>query len=420
MLDKIKKRCSELDVISILSFVGSVIIRIMRRYYWLGLDKSCQAILMGIGFIMLLISIFRVVFLRKQRWRDVSRLYRIFERSIVRFSFYSMFIFYSSYFIAFIVYIGLLDPSKVNASELSGGVSSLIILFGILNLEFDILTFLLKGIFPWMPFLSISLGILLIYLGVLLTNYEIASLVLVVFAKQFVDVVFSEDFFSNILFLRKSDRIPRDRIPRNRLHRKRLIRIKYKLYSFIYSFVLVHIIRLVLPRPIKSVVRYLITDNQNNIDKVALGLCMLTATIIIFTILDIFVSDIIGDLRYSIIGHYLELFREQDPENRRKKYPFAIGILIFGLSAIINLAYYPKLKQLFLELKELIIEDFPALRCLQDWQIWLGYWLIFALTLLLLGIIGYSLVKKYKKAKTKLRHYLISGTFSDNQEQNHS
>lgn len=415
MLDEIKKRWSELDKKSIGWFLGSAIIMLVRRCFLLGIDKTYQYFLIGVGFIMLLISIFRVVFQRRQTWRDVSHVLRIGERVFVRLCFYYIFILYSSYFIAFIVYIGLLDPSKVDASELSGGVSSLIILFGFLNFEFDVLTFLLKGIFSWMPFLSISLGILLIYLGVLLTNYEIASLILVVFTKQFVDIVFSEDVFSNIPFLRKSDRNPR-----NRLHRKRLIRIKYKIYTFIYSFVLVHVIRLALPLPIKSVLTYLISDHQNNLNKVTLGGYMLAATIIIFTILDIFVSDIIGDLRYSIYGHCLEVFREQDPENRRKKYPFAIGIFIFVLSAIINLAYYPKLKQLFLELKKLFIEDFPALRCLQDWQIWLGYWLIFALTLLLLGVIGYSAVKNYKKAKTKLRHYLISGTFRDNQEQNHS
>ena len=413
MLDKIKKRWSELDKKSMAWFLGSVIIILVRERFLLGLDKMFQYILMGLGFIMLLISIYRVVFRKRQSWRDVSRVLRIFERVFVRVCFYYIFILYSIYFIAFIVYIGLLDPSKVNASELSGGVSSLIMLFGFLNFEFDFLTFVLKDIFPSAPFFSVSLGILLICVGALLANYEIASLILVVFAKQFVDMLFSEDVFSNIPFLRKSDRISR-----NRLHRRRLIRIKYKIYTFIYSFVLVHVIRLALPLPIKSALTYLISDHQNNLYKVKLGLYMLAATIIIYTILDIFVSDIIGDLRYSKYGHYLKLFRELDPKNRRIKYSLAIIILISGLSVIFIYLYYPKHNQLLLKIKEFLIENSPALRYIQDWQIWLGYGLILAAILLLLGVIGYLAVQNYKKAKTKLRHYLISGAISNNQEQN--
>lgn len=88
MWDKTMKRWSEIDKESIAWFLGSTIIVLVRRYFLLGLDKTYQYILMGLGFIMLLISIYRVVFQRRQSWRDVSDVSMCVERIAIRLAFY--------------------------------------------------------------------------------------------------------------------------------------------------------------------------------------------------------------------------------------------------------------------------------------------------------------------------------------------
>ena len=87
MLDTIKKRWSELDK-SIVWFLGSAIIMLVRRCFLLGIDKTYQCFLIGVGFIMLLISICRVVFQRSQIWRDVSDVPKFVERIAIRLAFY--------------------------------------------------------------------------------------------------------------------------------------------------------------------------------------------------------------------------------------------------------------------------------------------------------------------------------------------
>ena len=99
MLDKIKKQWSELDKKSIAWFLGSVIIILVRKRFLLGLDKKYQYILMGLGFIMLLISIYRVVFRKRQSWRDVSSKLRFIKRIPIRIGFY----YFSYRYIAFLI-----------------------------------------------------------------------------------------------------------------------------------------------------------------------------------------------------------------------------------------------------------------------------------------------------------------------------
>ena len=390
MLDTIKKRWSELDK-SIVWFLGSAIIMLVRRCFLLGIDKTYQCFLIGVGFIMLLISICRVVFQRSQIWRDVSDVPKFVERIAIRLAFYLLATIYIYDFIITITEIGAND-----AKELWIGICRIMVMWMILNIIIDFLNLVVKQILPWMPYVSITSFLMVLYFLSLLTESTTFNLIFVVFGKMFVDMVFSNDFIFKKYFSEGTDSSPF----------KRLIRIKYRLYTLISSIVLVQAMRLMVPNEIKSLFRSLLYGNTEFWNRVTLSFFMMGTTIVVFLILDIIVTDAMGEL---LISRYGSIYKSYSTLNRKYK-RILWGVIILVPPCVITIIFFDKLR----EVLEKRICDFQVNPLIIGAITFLAMAILLTFLLFLLK----SSVQNYKKAKTKLRHYLISGAISENQEQN--
>ena len=108
---------------------------------------------------MLLISICRVVFQRSQIWRDVSDVPKFVERIAIRLAFYLLATIYIYDFIITITEFGAND-----AKELWIGICRIMVMWMILNIIIDFLNLLVKQTLPWMPYVSITSFLMVLYL----------------------------------------------------------------------------------------------------------------------------------------------------------------------------------------------------------------------------------------------------------------
>ena len=388
MWDKTKKRWSELDKKSMAWFLGSSLIVVVRRYFLLGLDKTYQYILMGIGFILLLNSIYRVVFQRRQSWRDVSNVSVCIERTAIRFGFYLLFDLYFIYFVKIIA-----DANSYDTSVWVPLVDGFLILLMVSNNFMDCINLLLKRIHPRAPYFTIGSAIALFYLLSLLSDYKISDLIFVVFGKLLIDMMFSEDVISNIKFLKDPGSLPR----------KRLIRIKYRLYTLISSIVMVQIIRLTFPNVIKVGFKNLTYGNNEYLNRVVLSLYMMVATIVVFLILDMIVTDAMGEFSTSKYGMMLTNYRQQGKGDKKLLW----GSVIVGQSYIFSISFADKLGNALGCIEKNWIKGVKAFAMISVIQI-----LLFPLLKHLIK----KLVFNYKKVKGYFRNYLIGEKVNVNQE----
>ena len=395
MWDKTMKRWSELDKKSIAWFLGSVLIVVVRRYFLLGLDKTYQYILMGIGFILLLNSIYRVVYQRRQIWRDVSDVSMCVERIAIRFGFYLLFVIYTGHFIK-----NIAELNNYDSVDFLRILDSLALLWMLCNNFLDCINLLLNTILPRKPYITSSFLVLIFYFLSLLNDFTLVELIFVVFGKLFVDMMFSENLISNIQFLKNSSGAPR----------KRLIRIKYRIDTLIASIVFVQIIRSILPPLFKSWFKYFLYGDNDFFNKVTLSLFMMVTAIVVFLILDIIVTDAMGELP---ISRYGRLYKSYSTLNKKDK-RILWGGTILTLSFAFTITFSDKLRE--------VLEKITC--AFQGDPLIIGAITFLAMSILLtvlrfsLSIVVKRAVQNYKKAKTELRHYLISGAISENQEQN--
>lgn len=395
MLDKIKKQWSELDKKSIAWFMGSVIIILVRKRFFLGLDKKYQYILMGLGFIMLLISIYRVVFRKRQSWRDVSSLLSLIKRIPIRLTFYLL---VTKYIYDFIITINEFGAN--DAKGLRIGILYIMLTLVIWMIILDFLNIVLKEMLPWMPFVSTTSFLMVLYFMFLLADSTILNLIFVVFGKMFADMMFSQDFIFKKYFSKD---------PASSSF-KRLIRIKYNIYTLISSIVLVQAMKLMVPNEIKSLFRSFLYGNTEFWNRVTLFFYMMLTTIVVFLILDIILTDAMGRLQISRYGRLYKFYSTLNKKDKRKLW----GVLILTLSYAFTIIFFDKLREV-LEKRTCDFQGNPLIIGAISFIA-----MSFLLTVLLfsLSIVIKRAVKNYNKAKTILRHYLIFGTFSDNQEQN--
>ncbi|WP_314394835.1 hypothetical protein [uncultured Abiotrophia sp.] len=398
MLDKIKKQWSELDKKSIAWFLGSVIIILVRKRFLLGLDKKYQYILMGLGFIMLLISIYRVVFRKRQSWRDVSSKLRFIKRIPIRIGFY----YFSYRYIAFLI-IKNTELGTNDTKELLLGIWVVMFVWMTWMFLLDLVNLILKEMLPWMPFVSTTSFMLVFYFMFLLADSTILNLIFVGFGKMFVDMVFSNDFIFKKYFSEGTDSSPF----------KRLIRIKYRLYTLISSIVLVQAMRLMVPNEIKSLFRSLLYGNTEFWNRVTLSFFMMGTTIVVFLILDIIITDAIGELP---ISRYGRLYKSYSALNIKNKLLLWGGIILV-LSYAITVIFFDKLFDKFKELLEKIKCDFQGNPLIISAITFLVVSCLLMILLYILRRVAKSAAQIYKRAKIKLRHYLVDGTSSDSQEQ---
>lgn len=394
MWDKTMKRWSELDKKSIAWFLGSAIIVLVRRYFLLGLDKTYQYILMGLGFIMLLSAIYRVVFQRRQSWRDVSNVSVCLERTAIRFGFYLLFAIYAGHFIKTIA-----ELNNYNPVDFLRILDSLALLWMVCNNFLDCVNLILNTILPRKAYITSSFLVVIFYFLSLLNDFTLVELIFVVFGKLFVDMMFSENLIFNIKFLKNPSSTPR----------KRLIRIKYRIDTLIASIVLVQIIRSILPPLFKSWFKYFLYGDNEFFNKVTLSLYMMVTTIVVFLILDIIVTDAMGGLQ---ISKYDRLYKNYNSFNRKKK-RVLWGAITLPLSYTFTIMLFDKFKELLKKIKC----DFQGNPLIISAITFLVVSCLLMILLYILRRVAKRAVQIYKRAKTKLRHYLINGTPSDNQEQ---
>ena len=398
MLDKIKKRWSELDKKSMAWFLGSVIIILVRERFLLGLDKMFQYILMGLGFIMLLISIYRVVFRKRQSWRDVSEPLRFIMRFLIRIGFY----YFSYKYIVFFI-IKSTELGKNDAKELLMGIWSVMFIWMTWMIVLDFLNLILKEMLPWMPFVSTTSFMMVLFSLFLSADPATLNLIFVVFGKMFTDILFSQDVIFNRYFLKDSASSSY----------KRLIRIKYRFYTLISSIVLVQAMRLMLTNEIQSLFKSLLYGNTEFWNKVTLSLYTGLTTIVVFLILDIIITDAIGELPISRYGRLYKSYSALNIKNKLLLW----GVIILVLSYAITVIFFDKLFDKFKELLEKIKCDFQGNPLIISAITFLVVSCLLMILLYILRRVAKSAVQIYKRAKIKLRHYLVDGTSSDSQEQ---
>ena len=267
----------------------------------------------------------------------------------------------------------------------------------------DLVNLILKEMLPWMPFVSTTSFMLVFYFMFLLADSTILNLIFVGFGKMFVDMVFSNDFIFKKYFSEGTDSSPF----------KRLIRIKYRLYTLISSIVLVQAMRLMVPNEIKSLFRSLLYGNTEFWNRVTLSFFMMGTTIVVFLILDIIITDAIGELP---ISRYGRLYKSYSALNIKNKLLLWGGIILV-LSYAITVIFFDKLFDKFKELLEKIKCDFQGNPLIISAITFLVVSCLLMILLYILRRVAKSAAQIYKRAKIKLRHYLVDGTSSDSQEQ---